>query len=165
MITTAIIVKKTTIYVLGLFSLERYVFKSAGAGRCSAVLTLSGLSDPFRVAIFKDRAPPHTAPGTGTLTAPFSVHGDGNNGISRRCEYAYTSMYCMHEFLLSIILYHLIFSTVLYSTAAEVHDTFLYSSSPLSSKLYTFTSLLPLPLFTSPLYFTSQYVMSAPLVR
>lgn len=80
----------TTMYVLGLFSLERYVFKSAGHNGCSAVLTLSGLSDPFRVAIFKDRNLPHhtplTAPGTGTGTAPFSVHGDGNYDISRRCE-------------------------------------------------------------------------------
>lgn len=92
-------------YVLGLFSLERYVFKSAGAGagaglgNCSAVLTLSGLSDPFRVSIFKDRAAPHTAPGTvpllltgvapgtGTAPYPFSVHSGSSNDENRRSEY------------------------------------------------------------------------------
>jgi hypothetical protein len=111
-------------YVLGLFSLERYVFKSAGAGNSSAVLTLSGLSDPFRVAIFKDRAPYHTAPGTGTITAPFSVHSDSNDSISRRCEYAYTSINCMCEFFLSTILYHLIFSTLLHCCLTALHIAF-----------------------------------------
>lgn len=138
-------------YVLGLFSLERYVFKSAGHNNCSAVLTLSGLSDPFRVAIFKDRAPPHTAPGTGTITAPFSVHSDGNIGISRRYEYAYTSINCMHNFLLSTILYHLIFSTVLCCWLSAPHIAFSRFFIPLL--LYSSHLHLPLLHFTL-LHFT-----------
>ena len=67
---------------LGLFSLDRYVFKSAG--RCAAVLTLSGSSDPFRVGVLKDRPGAHPV----SVPVPFSMSGD--LGTHKRCKYIHT---------------------------------------------------------------------------
>ena len=74
---------------LGLFSLDRYVFKSAG--RCAAVLTLSGSSDPFRVAVLKDRPGAHPNP-LPSVSVPMS----SDFGTQRRCKYIHS---CVHAYV------------------------------------------------------------------
>lgn len=77
------------------------MFKSAG--RCAAVLTLSGSSDPFRVGVLKDRPGAHPVP----LSVPFSVSGD--LGTHKRCKYIhiyvrpYTLICCVCMYITSYI--------------------------------------------------------------
>ena len=80
---------------LGLFSFDRYVFKSAG--RCAAVLTVSGSSDPFRVAVLKDRpgVHPNPLPNPVSVSLSVSVPLSGDLGTHRRCKYIRT---CVHTF-------------------------------------------------------------------